>query len=274
MLWRRRYGRDRRLGRRAAGRRAAPASSAHVCPKAIQQWLLFHSQCLRHRARSGSTRSRQRLPHEGPMARYATSAAGRVPPGESGESRGEPSLDIQTGPVRGRESAGYTPHACMFGGTWVARGARPRGEQQLGVCLASPRGAARRHRELGCDWRRCGVVCWSVAVSPERRGLSIAPVRPAASRFTPLPSDVFPQLLLRVAGWSEAWVILMQGGSAVWILDAVALGVWPARVLAPPRGSIGDRVTPACRWSLVQQHFILHRAEGGLGRGICDPNKA
>lgn len=123
------------------------------------------------------------------------------------------------------------------------------------------------------SWAAIGVaVVWCVGAS--RSGLSIAPVRPAASRFTPLPSDVFPQLLLRVAGWSEAWVILMQGGSAVWILDAVALGVWPARVLAPPRGSIGDRVTPACRWSLVQQHFILHRAEGGLGRGICDPNKA
>ena len=96
------------------------------------------------------------------MARYATLAAGRLSPGESGESGGEPSLDIQRELVRG-ESAGYAPHARMSGE--VCR------ESRVGRVVSDSWVSVRHHaaqrgataRAACCGWRRCGVVL-------ERRG--------------------------------------------------------------------------------------------------------
>ena len=95
------------------------------------------------------------------MVRHATSAAGRVAPGESGESGDEPSLDIKREPVRRGETAGYAPmraHACLVQRCESCEG-----------CAVSSRGCLVRRRAAQCGapprvercgWRaslKCGV---------------------------------------------------------------------------------------------------------------------
>ena len=82
--------------------------------------------------------------------RHATSAAGRVAPGESGESGDEPSLDIKREPVPSQGRNGWVcPHArtCMFGAE-VRKLRGLRGEQQR-VSGASPRGSVWRATARG-----------------------------------------------------------------------------------------------------------------------------